>query len=162
MATTTDIKKADVLAVEVPATKAMQFRKRLTAADLPPLMTVSTTVDPDPYRYPVLQFVADWNHATDSAALIAAAPSYDGDDRVLLPAIAALAHGLAERDNVPVPDWVFAHRSSVDVVMFGGDSGGWYGPWVRPRAPAACSYHRVWFHHRLLDKGTADWWLPWD
>lgn len=134
----------------------------LTAVDLPALMSVPTTVDLDPYRYPVLQFVADWNRSGNRSALIGDAPSYDGDDGVLLPTIATLVHALAQRDNVPVPEWVLAQRSSVDVLMFGGDPEGWYGRWVRPRAPAACSYHRVWFHHRVLDKGTPNWWLPWD
>ena len=142
--------------------ESVELSKLLAAVDLPALMTVPTTVDPDPYRYPVLQFVADWNRSSDRAALVADTPSYDGEDEVVLPTIAAVVHGLAERDGVPVPEWVFTYRSDVDVLMFGGDADGWYGRWVRPRAPAACSYHRVWFHRRVLDKGTADWWLPWD
>ena len=32
---------------------------------------------------------------------------------------------------------------------------------MEKRAIYLCAYHRVFFHHRLLDKGTADWWLPW-
>lgn len=67
------------------------------------------------------------------------------------------------RDGVPVPSWVRLHRYPADTVLFGDTDDGWYGRWLRRgRAPAVCEYHRVWFHRRLLDKGTPDWWLPWN
>ena len=133
---------------------------RLTAAALPPLMTV-----PDrrgSYRAPLLQFIWDWNVAEDRAALIAEAPVYEGDDPLLLPAVAVVVHALADRDGVPLPGWVLDHRAPNDVLLFGWRFDGAYGRRVRRRAPAVCAHHRVWIHPRMLDKGTPDWWLPWD
>lgn len=49
-------------------------REPLTAADLPPLMSVSPSVDVSPYRYPLLQFIVDWNVSDDPAALIVDPP----------------------------------------------------------------------------------------
>ena len=136
-----------------------RFRE-MTAADLPGLMTVP---DPrGPYRAPLLQFVWDWNVSDDRVAMIQAAPTYVGDDSLLMPTVAAVVHALADRNGVPVPEWVMGHRHPTDTPLFDDSLDGWYGPWLRRRAPAACEYHRVWFHHRLLDKGTDDWWLPWD
>lgn len=135
-------------------------RLSLTAGDLPPLMSV-----PDPrgsYRFPLLQFIWDWNVARDRAALVAEAPSYEGDDQMLLPAISAVVHSLANRDGVSVPNWVLSHRADTDVILFDIPFDSPYGRWLRKRAPSACASHRVWFHPRMLDKGTPDWWLPWD
>ena len=132
----------------------------LTAADLPPLMSVP---DPrGPYRVPLLQFIWDWNVALDKSVLIREAPAYDGDDPNLLPSIAVVVHALADRDGLAVPDWVAGHRAPADVMMFRWPFDGRYARWERLRAPAVCSHHRVWFHPRMLDKGTPDWWLPWD
>ena len=135
-------------------------RRPLTAEDLPPLMSVP---DPrGPYRAPLLQFIWDWNVAVDRPALIAEAPFYRGPDWLLLPAIAVVVHALADRAGVPLPDWVLGHRSSQDVMLFPWKFDGGYARWVRRRSPDVCAYHRVWFHPRMLDKGTPDWWLPWD
>ena len=131
-----------------------------TAASLPPLMSVS---DPrGPCRFPLLQFIWDWNVASDKAVLIREAPVYDGDDPNLLPSIAVIVHALADRAGVPVPDWVAGHRAPEDVMMFRWEFDGRYARWERKRSPAVCAYHRVWFHPRMLDKGTPDWWLSWD
>ena len=132
----------------------------LTAADLPRLMSV-----PDrrgPYRSPVLQFVWDWNVAPDRGALVREAPVYGGDDPNLLPAIAVVVHALASRDGEPVPSWVVGCRAPSDVMLFGYDFDTPYARWVRLRSPDVCDHHRVWFHPRVLDKGTPAWWLPWD
>ena len=132
----------------------------LTAAGLPPLMSV-----PDPrgsYRFPLLQFIWDWNVAENRAAMIAGAPAYDGGDDLLLPAVAVVVHALADRDGVTLPGWVLDHRAVGDVMLFGWGFDSPYARWVRRRSPAVCTYHRVWFHPRTLDKGTPDWWLPWD
>ena len=137
-------------------------RVPLTAAALPPLMSVPASVDPAPYRTPLLQFIWDWNVAADRAALVAEAPVREGEDRFLLPAVAVVVHALAARDGVPLPDWVLGHRADTDVMLFGWRFDGDYGRWIRRRSPAACAHHRVWFHPRTLDKGTPDWWLPWD
>jgi len=48
------------------------------------------------------------------------------------------------------------------VMLFGYAFDKPYARWVRLRSPAVCDPHRVWFHPRVLDKGTPEWWLPWD
>ena len=75
----------------------------LTVADLPPLMSVPPSVDTSPYRFPLLQFIWDWNVADDRPALVAAAPIYHGDDPLLLPAVAVVVHALADRAGVALP-----------------------------------------------------------
>ena len=148
-------------------TETLQSRREthglsFTATDLPPLMSVPPSVDPDPYRFPLLQFIWDWNVASDKAALVSEAPVYDGDDPNLLSAIAVVVHALTDRDGVPVPGWVLGHRAPEDVMLFGWPFDGRYAQWVRMRSLPVCAQHRVWFHPRMLDKGTPDWWLPWD
>ena len=87
-------------------------RESLTAAALPPLMEVD---DPrGPYRFPLLQFIADWNVSDDKARLIADPPAYDGNDPILRPAIAVVVHALSDRAGVPIPDWVFDHRAPLE------------------------------------------------
>ena len=79
---------------------------------------------------------------------------YEGDDPVLLAAIAVVVHGLADRAQIPLPDWVLCHRAPEDVMLFAGPFDTPYSRMVRWWAPAGiCAHHRVWFHHRLLDKG---------
>ena len=137
-------------------------RLPLTASELPPLMSVPVSVDRSPFRAPLLQFIWDWNVTVDRAAMIAEAPFYRGNDWLLLPAIAVVVHALAERDGVALPDWVLGRRSPQDAMLFPRKFDGAYARWVRERSPDVCAYHRVWFHPRMLDKGTPDWWLPWD
>lgn len=125
-------------------------------------MTVDEPRRWQPYRLALLRFIADWNTTYDRASLVVAAPQYEDDDPVLVPAIAAVVHGLAYRAQVPVPGWVRGQRAPEHVMLFIGSVDTPYSRMVRRRAPASvCAYHRVWFHHRLLDKGTPDWWLPW-
>lgn len=137
-------------------------RAPLTAAALPALMSVPPSVDVAPYRYPILQFIVDWNHSDDPAALIVDPPVYHGDDPILLPAIAVVVHALADRAGLPIPEWVFDHRAPTDAMLFRYRFDGRYARWVRERSLDICGFHRVWFHPRTLDKGTPDWWLPWD
>lgn len=137
-------------------------RVPLTAADLPPLMSVPPSVDVSPYRYPLLQFIVDWNLADDPAGLIVDPPVYDGDDPVLLPAIAVVVHALAARAGVAVPEWVFGHRAPHEVALFVPDYQGAYRRWLLERSHPLSVYHRVHIHPRMLDKGTPDWWLPWE
>lgn len=100
--------------------------------------------------------------APDKSPLVTEAPVYGGYDPNLLPAIAVVVHALADRDRVPVPDWVAGPRAPSDVMLFGYAFDTPYARWVRLRSPAVCDPHRVRLHPRTLDKGTPDWWLPWD
>ena len=135
-------------------------RQRLHASDLPDIMDEDEWFDA--YRFALIQFVADWNHATDPASLVSGPPAYRGDDWRLLPTIASVVHALAVRKGLPAPEWVWEHKAPQDWVVFADPPGSYLWNRDRRRAPATCVNHRVYFHHRLLDKGTPDWWLPWD
>lgn len=63
--------------------------------------------------------------------MIAAEPSYDGADPVLLAAIAVVTHALCRRDEVMVPDWVLSYRCDHDVELFGWDLDSDTGRWIR-------------------------------
>ena len=135
--------------------------RRRAAAELPPHMVGESLLEA--YRTPLLQFIADWNSSSARAELVEKAPSYAGPDLYLLPSIAAVVHALADRAGMAVPGWVWEHRLSEDWVLFSdpGERGSFFWKRDMENAPAACAHHRVFFHHRLLDKGTPDWWLPW-
>lgn len=135
-------------------------RQRLRACDLPDIMDEEEWFDA--YRFALIQFVADWNRATHPASLIFDPPVYRGADWRLLPTIASVVHALAVRESLSVPEWVWEHRAPRDWVVFSDPPGSFFWNRDRERAPATCVNHRVYFHHRLLDKGTPDWWLPWD
>ena len=79
------------------------------AAELPPHMVGTSLLEA--YRTPLLQFVADWNRSSAKPAMIEQAPVDDGADPYLLPSIASVVHALAERHDLPVPDWVWGHNS---------------------------------------------------
>ena len=147
---------------EVPSRTTPSFRvRRRVAGELPRHMAGETPFEA--YRTPLLQFVADWNRSSAKPTMMEQAPSYEGPDPYLLPSIASVVHALADRHGLPVPDWVCRHKLPEDWVLFcePGDTASYF--WQRgvENAPSTCAYHRVYFHRRLLDKGTPDWWLPW-
>ena len=149
-------------ASEATTRREPSFRaRRRSAAELPPHMVGETLLEA--YRTPLLQFIADWNRSSEKADMIEKAPSYEGPDPYLLPSIAAVVHALADRHNMAVPDWVREHNLSQDWVLFydPGELGSLLWNRDMENAPPTCAHHRVYFHHRLLDKGTPDWWLPW-
>ena len=60
--------------------------------------------------------------------------------------IAAVVHALCDRDGVPVPDWVWQHRSRRHLGMCEKSVLFKKSYWRENiDAPAACEYHRVWF-----------------
>lgn len=149
-------------ASEVPTRREPSFRvRRRAAAELPPHMVGRTLFEA--YRTPLLQFIADWNRSSAKAGMIEKAPSYEGPDLYLLPSVAAVVHALVDRRDLAVPDWVWEHEAPEDWVLFcePGGSGSFFWRRGMENAPSTCRHHRVFFHHRLLDKGTPDWWLPW-
>ena len=147
---------------EVPTRSKPSFRvRRRVAAELPAHMVGKTLLEA--YHTPLLQFVADWNRSPAKANMIEMVPSYEGADPYLLPSIASVVHALVNRDNLPVPDWVWKHKLGEPWVLFcePGETGSYFWQRGMENAPSTCAHHRVYFHHRLLDKGTPDWWLPW-
>ena len=116
----------------------------------------------DAFRYALTQFVADWNNSDDPASLTVDAPVYHGEDWRILPTIASVVHALVDRRDLPTPDWVWGHKAPEDWVVFCDPPGSYFWRRGLEKSPPTCVHHRVFFHHRLLDKGTPDWWLPWD
>ena len=81
-----------------------------------------------------------------AAAAVGAGMTGSRGDGADLPRIAALVHALCDRDGVPVPGWVWKHRSRrpiglTDRSPLASDHEGV----LRAGAPSACAYHRVWF-----------------
>ena len=149
-------------ASRTPTRQRPSFRvRRRSAAELVPHMVGRTRTEA--YRAPLLQFIADWNRSSTRPAMIEEAPSYEGSDPYLLPSISSVVEALADRHNVGVPGWVAEHIAPKDWVLFcnGEEAGSHLWRREMENAPSTCVHHRVYFHHRLLDKGTPDWWLPW-
>ena len=135
-------------------------RRPLRACDLPAIMNEDDWFDA--YRYALIQFVADWNHSNDPQALIADPPMYEGDDWRVLPTIASVVHALADRKTLTVPELVWGHKAPEEWVVFCDPPGSYFWRLEKPKAPSTCLHHQVYFNPRLLDKGTPDWWLPWN
>jgi len=119
---------------------------RVRAADLPQAMA-----EPGKREHvPLTFFVREWDAWPDErSAMIADAPT--GEDAADLCRIAAVVHALCDRDGVPVPAWVFDHRSEVDIA-WGRHSvmEGFIWEQTIADAPAACAYHRVWFDREFV------------
>lgn len=120
--------------------------ERVRAADLPQAMA-----EPGKREHvPLTFFVREWDAWPDErSAMIADAPT--GDDASDLCRTAAVVHALCDRDGVPVPAWVFDHRSEVDIA-WGRHSvmEGFIWEHTIADAPAACAYHRVWFDREFV------------
>lgn len=66
--------------------------------------------------------------------------------------IAAVVHALCDRDGVPVPDWVWLHRSRRAVGLTDrSPMGSRRNNILRRSAPEACAYHRVWFDSATIE-----------
>lgn len=145
----------------IPDPGSLGPRQRLRACDLPAIMGEDGDWF-DAYRYALIQFVSDWNRSDDPASLIADPPSYEGTDWRILPTIASLVHALAARKTLPIPEWVWEHKAPQTWVVFCDPPDSYFWNRALGKAPATCVHHRIYFHPRLMDKGTPDWWLPWD
>lgn len=143
----------------LPGSDEPRYQRPLRACDLPAIMGVDDWFDG--YRFALVQFVADWNRSEHPALLVADPPVYEGKDWRLLPTVAAVVHALVDRAGLSVPEWVWEHKAPRDWVVF-CRPGSYFWSRDLEKSPATCVHHRVFFHSRLLDKGTPDWWLPWD
>jgi len=137
------------VAVELvyPAAPDEQWReRRLRAADVPALYAERGVR----WSVPLGALVREWEWwPSERAAIVADEPAGAAPDDLCR--IAAVVHALCGRDGVPVPHWVWRHRSPEPIA--------WTrelpaeGPlWDRAvaRAPAACAYHNVWFGEDLI------------
>ncbi len=127
----------------------MALRSVLTVQDLPEAMC-----DPQfchgRFR-PVVQFIMDWNDQPQRRVEMlcggAAPPGGTPGDLALL---AAVVHGLCERDGSGVPEWVWSQRLDSPVTMSGRPTDSDWGRWVVSQAPPVCKVHGVFFEADLL------------
>ena len=108
----------------------------------------------------VRQFVKDWA-ASDGLRrerMIVDAPRRwrwwhrVGPRRFDIAKIAAVVHGLCDRDGVELPGWVRRHRASRPVLLTEGRLKA--TPWttqLMAHAPAVCAAHNVWFDAASLE-----------
>ena len=99
---------------------------------------------------PLTLLVKEWDYFPDDRpAMIEDEP--EGPDPDDLCRIAAVVHALCDRDGVPIPDWVWKHRSPVPIawdrscVMHG-----FIWETTVANAPPACEYHDVWFDYQFI------------
>ena len=122
--------------------------RRVRASDLPAIMTPGA---PRPH-VPLTLLVKEWDYFpedADRAAMVEEEPA--GPDPDDLCRIAAVVHALCARDGIPIPEWVWQHRSAVPIawdrscVMEGFI-------WERTmeNAPPECEYHNVWFDYQFI------------
>ena len=127
----------------------MGSRSVLTVRDLPEAM--------DDWRFrhgrfrPVVQFIMDWNDQPQRRAEmlcggVAPRGGTDGD----LALVAAVVHGLCERDGIGVPEWVWSQRLESPVTMSGRPADSDWGRLVVSQAPPVCADHGVFFEADLL------------
>lgn len=120
--------------------------RRVRAADLPSLMAPD---GPRPH-VPLMLLVKEWDYFPgERERLIEDAPA--GPDGGDLCRIAAVVHAMCDRDGVPIPDWVWQHRSEVPIAW--GRScvmQGFIWEQTLANAPPACEYHNVWFDYQFI------------
>lgn len=117
------------------------MERRLRAADVPALYAECGVR----WAVPLGALIREWEWwPSERVAIIADEPVGAPPDDLCR--IAAVVHALCDRDEVPVPDWVWQHRWSEPIM--------WTrellptGPlWERTvaQAPEACAWHNVWF-----------------
>ena len=118
-------------------------RRYVVVGELPALMAI-------PGRgagyLPVVQLIKDWNNQPESRELMLAGGLPAGTDPTAAAKVAAVVHALCQRDTHPLPKWVPAARSPVDVALVPDvDLESSYGQRLRLDAPGVCRYHRVYF-----------------
>ena len=96
--------------------------------------------------WPVVQLIKDWNNQPESRELMLAGGLREGVAAVTAAKIAAVVHGLCQRDGHPLAGWVLSARSPVDVALVPDvDLASPYGQRLREHAPGVCGFHRVYF-----------------
>lgn len=93
----------------------------------------------------------DWNDAPGlRSEMLCGGAAPTGVVEADLALIAAVVHGLCDRDGFPTPEWVAAHSLAVPVTMSGQPADSEWGQWVVSQAPAVCSEHGVYFEADML------------
>lgn len=137
--------------VQRPPADPLPVYQRVRAADLPAAMAGEGPRE----HVPLTFFAREWAAWPDERVdMIREAPQ--GGDEDDLCRIAAVVHALCDRDGIAVPDWVWRHRSEVDLawgrhcVM-----DGFIWEQTLADAPSACAYHRVWFDRQFIGAGPS-------
>ncbi len=129
------------------STDVLQPRRRMRAADVPEALS---WVDASPFHGFSL-LIKEWHWWPDEReAMVADRPV--GTNHEVLCRVAALVHGLCDKDEVAVPGWVFDYTSTEPLTLAAMLPN--EGPlWERMLAEAcdACRYHNVWFSWRDIE-----------
>lgn len=132
------------MAVEIlyrPPPAGPWVQRRLRAADVPLLYRECGTR----WAVPLSALIREWEWwPGEREGIVADEPAgAPADD---LCRIAAVVHALCDRDGVPVPEWVWRHRSP-EPIAWARELPSSGPSWDRAaaHAPAACGYHNVWF-----------------
>ena len=127
----------------------MGLRSVLMVRDLPEAMC-----DPQ-FRHgrfrPVVQFIMDWNEQPQRRAeMLCGGEAPPGGTPGDLALLAAVVHGLCERDGIGVPEWVWSQRLDSPMTMSGRPADSEWRRWVVSQAPPVCKVHGVFFEADLL------------
>ena len=134
-----------------PPADPLPVYRRARAADLPTAMSSGGSRE----HVPLTFFAREWAAWPDErVAMIREAPQGCNEDDLCR--IAAVVHALCDRDGIAVPDWVWRHRSEVDLA-WGRHCAmdGFIWDQTVANAPSACAFHRVWFDHQFIGAGPS-------
>lgn len=142
--------------VQRPQGRPLPAWRRVRAADLPAAMSGRASREHVPLTFFARQWAA-WPDERDD--MIRDEPrGHDPDD---VCRVAAVVHALCDRDGLAVPEWVWQHRSEVDLA-WGRHCAmeGFIWDQTMADAPPACAYHRVWFDRQFIAAGPTRRALP--
>lgn len=121
-------------------------QRRMRASDIPDMMRYAGRREHLPYS----MLAKEWEcWPADREKMVADPPACENPDDLCR--IAAVVHALCARDGVPVPDWVFRHRSEQPLNLFPMlPTSGPIWDRIRADAPESCEMHNVWFDSRSI------------
>ena len=99
---------------------------------------------------PLTWLVKEWDDFPEEREEMIAQEPVRGDAGDIC-RVAAVVHALCDRDGVPVPGWVWRHRSPVPIAW--GRSvpmTGFIWEQTIANAPPACAQHNVWFDYQFI------------
>ncbi len=103
------------------------------------------------YHRPVVQFIMDWNDQPERRVeMLCGGKEPVGKVPSDLVLIAAVVHGLCDRDGIAVPEWVASHRLRPPITMSRQPADSEWGRWVVSQAPPVCFEHGVFFEAEML------------
>ncbi len=99
------------------------------------------------------QFLDDFSHAHDKAALIAEEPKWSHDPGRWLYDFAATAHKLAHDNGLPVPKWVLADQYVAPVPLYAfGTEDPAFQDYLRKSTPCEFRWHNLFLGENILSR----------